>query len=203
MDDVIERIRECLRLYEPRQQDGTGRPRAAVLVPLYAANGDLHVVLTKRSQRVVNHRGEIAFPGGGVEPGDADLLATALREAEEEVGLRAVDVRILGRLDDVITTSTFHVAVYVGEINPAAAPYAWCCQEDEVDCLLEVPLSHLKDGTNLVSFERERNGEIVTRQGYRFGEEIIWGATGQMVRNLLEVIAEPATPTGIEKLEAV
>jgi 8-oxo-dGTP pyrophosphatase MutT (NUDIX family) len=178
-----------LALYAPREVAAEERPRAAVLVPLYYSHDELHVLFTKRSDLVEHHKGEIAFPGGGYEAVDVHLVATALREAEEEIGLRPADVRVLGRLDDIVTTSAFHVSVYVGEVI-TAVPYAWCYQEDEVACLLEVPLAHLLDGSNLVEFELERRGEVVLRQGYRFGEHIIWGATGQMLRNFLEVALE-------------
>jgi 8-oxo-dGTP pyrophosphatase MutT (NUDIX family) len=144
--------------------------------------------LTKRSELVASHKGEISFPGGAFEVQDSDLVATALREAEEEIGLLATDVHVIGRLDDIITVSDFHVTAYVGEVDLACSPYTWCFQEAEVACVLEVPLAHLLDGANLAEFPLARNGETVMRPGYRFGEHFIWGATGRMLGNFLDVV---------------
>jgi len=182
---VIEAIARQLAAYEPVCVEHVGA-RAAVLVPLYECDGELRVVLTKRSDSVGNHKGEIAFPGGGVEECDLDCAATALREAQEEIGLLGSDVRIIGRLDDVITISDYHVTAYVGVIDPVRAPYAWLPQVDEVAEVLEVPVAHLLDASNLIEFPVERNGVQVMREGYRFGEHVIWGATGRMLKNFLE-----------------
>lgn len=185
---MIEDIRRRLGAYTPRRLAEDGRRRAGVLLPLYYDRDDWHVVLTKRTDRVVSHKGEVSFPGGGWEQGDADLLATALRESEEEIGLRRGDVRIIGGLDELITISDFHVSAFVGEIDPARSPYGWRPQRHEVAAVLEVPIRHLTDAANLIELPRQRNGELVVMEGVRFGEHIIFGATWRMLRNFLDVV---------------
>lgn len=196
---MIEQIRKCLAVYSYQKKDIEARPRAAVLLPLYDRAGHLHVVLTRRSDQVKHHKGEISLPGGSCEPDDFDLASTALRESEEEIGLQRGHVELIGRLDDVITITSFHVSTYVGCIDPAQSPYPWHSQAEEVAEIIEIPVSHLLDPENRVEFTRERNGGIVTLRGYRFGEHVVWGATGQIIANFLEVISNPETavvPTG-------
>jgi len=184
---VIEEIRRRLAAYAARELEGDGRPRAGVLVPVFLHRGELHVVLTRRTDHVANHRGEVSFPGGMMETRDADIVATALRESEEEIGLRREHVRVIGRLDELVTVSNFHVSAFVGEIDAAALPYVWRPQASEVARVLEVPLSHALDGENLVELPRQRDGRLTLMEGLRFGEDVVWGATWRMLRNFLEV----------------
>jgi 8-oxo-dGTP pyrophosphatase MutT (NUDIX family) len=193
---VIRDIRARLSAYSAATFEPDGHPLAAVLVPLYTHQDDLHVVFTKRTDRVQHHRGEISFPGGAMEPEDLDLITTALREAEEEIGLSRDHIEVIGRLDDIVTISSFHVAVYVGEIDPQRSPYSWLPHEHEVAEVLEVPLHHLLDEANLVEVPRQRDGQLVIMEGFRFGEHIIWGATGRMLRNFLDVAVAPAATLG-------
>jgi 8-oxo-dGTP pyrophosphatase MutT (NUDIX family) len=184
---MIEEIRRRLREYQPEELPGEGRPKAAVLVPLYEKDGQLHVVLTKRTDRVETHKGEICFPGGAFEAHDPDLAATALRESEEEIGLEPGHVRVIGRLDDIVTVSSFHVSPYVGEIDAGTSPYRWRPQSTEVAEILEVPLPHLLDNANLVEVPRLREGQVTLMEGFAFGEHVVWGATARMLRNFLDV----------------
>jgi 8-oxo-dGTP pyrophosphatase MutT (NUDIX family) len=186
---MIETIRRRLKVYQPRQIGPQGLPLAAVLVALYDRQGELNVVFTKRTDRVQHHRGEISFPGGAMDPEDVDLIATALRECEEEIGLHAEHIQIIGQLDDVVTVSSFHVSVFVGEIRQSLSPYTWQPHEHEVAEVLEVPLWHLLDVSNLVEVPRQREGELVIMEGFRFGDHTIWGATGRMLRNFLDVVS--------------
>jgi 8-oxo-dGTP pyrophosphatase MutT (NUDIX family) len=184
---VIEEIRTRLAAYTPRLLENEGRARAAVLVPLYYDRGELHVVFTKRTDRVQSHRGEVSFPGGAMDATDADLTFTALREAQEEVGLDPSHVKLIGQIDDIVTISDFHVSAYIGEIDPRTSPYGWLPAEAEVAEMIEAPLSHLRDRANLVEVPRTRNGELVLQEGIAFGDHIIWGATFRMLRNFLDV----------------
>jgi 8-oxo-dGTP pyrophosphatase MutT (NUDIX family) len=137
-----DRIRKIVGSFKPTAlEDATLRP-AAVLVPLLPTDAGPSVVLTVRTHRVEHHKGEISFPGGARDPGDITFLATALREAQEEVGLRPEDVEVLGQLDDIQTTSGFLVQAFVGLIPPdyAFRPRAW-----EVAEVLIVPVAHLLD----------------------------------------------------------
>src|SRR5205823_4704737 len=118
-----------------------------------------------------------------------DLVATALRESQEEIGLRPADVEVLGALDQMITVSHFHVTPYVGLIDPAASPYAWTRLEREVAQIIEVPLTHLVDpASQEISFRAVPGGRQVP-EAYRFGDHLIWGATARMLANFLAVIA--------------
>jgi 8-oxo-dGTP pyrophosphatase MutT (NUDIX family) len=185
---VIDQIRHRLAAYTPRLLENEGRNRAAVLVPLYFDRGELHVVFTKRTDRVQSHRGEVSFPGGAMDATDPDLTFTALREAQEEVGLDPIHVSVIGQIDDIVTVSDFHVSAYVGEIDPATSPYGWLPAEAEVAEMIEAPLSHLRDPKNLIEVPRTRNGELVLQEGIRFGDHIIWGATFRMLRNFMDIV---------------
>jgi 8-oxo-dGTP pyrophosphatase MutT (NUDIX family) len=194
---MIETIRRRLEVYQPRHIEPQGLPLAAVLVALYDRAGELNVVFTKRTDRVQHHRGEISFPGGAMDPEDMDLTATVFRECEEEIGLHAEHIQIIGQLDDVVTVSSFHVSVYVGEIQHSHSPYSWQPHEHEVAEVLEVPLWHLLDVSNLVEVPRQREGELVIMEGFRFGDHIIWGATGRMLRNFLDVVSAGEGEAGV------
>jgi 8-oxo-dGTP pyrophosphatase MutT (NUDIX family) len=176
--------------YSPRLLPETGGKRAAVLVPLYLRGDEPHVVFTRRTDRVQHHRGEISFPGGAIDPLDDNLVQTALRECDEEIGLRPEHITVIGQLDDIVTVSDFHVSVFVGEIHSASLPYAWLPQPEEVAEVLEVPLQHLRDEANVIEVPRTRNGELVLVEGFVWGDNVIWGATGRMLRNLLDVTAQ-------------
>jgi len=192
---VIVEIRARLDAYVHNQLPADGRPSAAVLIPIYQARGELHIVLTKRTDRVEHHKGEISFPGGARDPEDADLIATALRESHEEIGLQRQHVEVIGRVDDFITVSQFHVTPYVGVIDPLAAPYRWLPQEREVAEILEVPLQHLLDPVNLVRERRSMpDGRITDMESFRWRDHLVWGATARMLKNFLDVALSPNRP---------
>ncbi len=184
---MIENIRQRLAAYEPRPTEGEFRARAAILVPLYFRDGALHVVLTKRTDKVDSHKGEISFPGGRWDETDTDLQYTALREALEEIGLQSEHVKVLGRIDDIITVSKYHVTAFVGEIDPGASPYTWLPQEFEVAEIIEVPLDHLLTPESMAEVPRMRDGQLIAQPAFKYGEHLVWGATYRMLRNFLEV----------------
>ena len=139
MNDLPQIIRAALAERTPAiitSREGAYR-RAAVLIPLFQANGEYRILFTKRTSRVETHKGQISFPGGGVDEGDASEEETALREAEEEIGLRRQDVTVLGRTDDALTmVSNYIVHPFVGHIP---YPYDFKINPREVDRILEVP----------------------------------------------------------------
>jgi 8-oxo-dGTP pyrophosphatase MutT (NUDIX family) len=155
---------------------------------LYFDRGELHVVFTKRTDRVNAHRGEVSFPGGAMEATDPNLTFTALREAQEEVGLDPSHVKIIGQIDDIVTISDFRVSAFVGEIDPAYSPYTWLPAEAEVAAMIEAPLSHLRDPKNVIEFPRQRNGELVIQEGILFDDHTIWGATYRMLCNFMDIV---------------
>src|SRR6185369_10140026 len=108
--DLVPRLARSIEARTRRMLTGEGRTRAAVLVPQVPVGDDVHLLFIRRAADLAHHRGQIAFPGGRYEPGDADPAACALRDAHEEIGLRPGDVRVLGTLDDIETmTSRFMI----------------------------------------------------------------------------------------------
>ncbi len=162
--------------------DVHGRIDAAVLVPLYLRDDQLHAVLTKRRDDLRRHAGEISFPGGRQDLEEEDLRATALREAEEEIGLPAGAVEIVGGLQPTPTVVTnYAIYPFVGVIE---AGLRWTLSAAEVDEVLELPLPRLRD-----SYERRRllrRGVPFVTDVYVVDDHLIWGATARIVADLLE-----------------
>jgi len=163
------------------------RRQAAVLLPLFQSGTDYHLVFTKRTDTLKHHKGQISFPGGSFEPADGNLLATALRESYEEVGIRPDHVRILGRLDDMATFSTnFTISPFVGMIP---YPYTFRPNPVEVALVFDVPLSILADPTVGRSYIRGRDdGETIVDYEFHINGQVIWGATARLVRHLLALM---------------
>lgn len=158
--------------------------QAAVLVPLFldAERGEPHVVLTKRRADLRRHAGEISFPGGRKDDEDADLTATALREAEEEIGLPRTQVSLLGALPQTSTFATNYVIhPFVAKIP---AGLAWSLSAREVDSVLELPLDAIRAARTQT--EIERRGFTFTTDAYILEDQVIWGATARILEHLLE-----------------
>jgi len=153
-----------------------------VLVPLFlAADEEPHAVFTRRGTGLRRHAGEISFPGGRRDPGDGDLSETALREAEEEIGLARTEVRLLGELEPTPTWVTNYVIhPYVGLI---AAGKRWEVSPEEVDAVLELPLRALRESRTQTRLQR-RGIEFET-DAYVVDGHVIWGATARILENLL------------------
>jgi 8-oxo-dGTP pyrophosphatase MutT (NUDIX family) len=182
MDEVRERLADR----EPGEAPpDTGRRRAGVLAPLFVRDGALWVLLTKRTESVERHRGQIAFPGGGQEEDDASLYQTALRETEEEIGVSPADVRYLGALSPLTTVTDYYVEPYVGAIP---YPYRFRLQESEIAGLVEVPVTALLDPAALETKPFPGREELVLF--YHYGDTVIWGATARMLKELLDALSE-------------
>ncbi len=171
---------------EPKRIERDGLPRAGVLIPIYVQDDVPHVLLTVRSEHVEFHKGQISFPGGAHDPGDADLVATALRESEEEIGLMRHHVDIWGQLDDIVTISDFIVSPYVGVVTEPA-PYPFTPSEIEVAELIAVPLPHLHGPDGLNTEPTTWRDMPVRTPSYSFGEHLIWGATARMLQEFLDL----------------
>ncbi len=184
-------IRRALAARTPLLLPDVGR-RAAVLVLLHDLDGTAHLTLTKRSEQLALHGGQISLPGGRREAHDVDLAATALRETSEEVGVAAADVELLGRLDDVETmASGYRVSPYVGRIVGDARPSVR--DRFEVARVMEIPLSALVDADALVP----RDAGVRTLR-YPLDGEDVWGATARILRDFVDVVrrALPADRDG-------
>jgi len=162
--------------------DVHGRVNAAVLVPLYLTNGELHAVLTRRRADLRRHAGEISFPGGREDASDSDLIHTALREAQEEIGLDPEAVTVAGALLPIPTIATsYAIYPFVGLIEPG---HDWRPSATEVERVLEMSLTDLR-----VGYGRRR----LLRRGVPFrtdtfvvSDELVWGATARILSDLLE-----------------
>jgi len=172
-------------LLDPAQAaalDVHGRTDAAVLVPLYEHDGDLHLVFTRRRDDLRRHPGEISFPGGRQDEPDEDLVATALREAEEEIGLPVDAVEVLGALQPTPTIATnYAIYPFVGRIEPG---HVWKPSAAEVAAVLELSLSDLRAGYGRRRLLRR--GVPFRTDVYVVGENLIWGATARILGDLLD-----------------
>jgi 8-oxo-dGTP pyrophosphatase MutT (NUDIX family) len=159
-----------------------GRTDAAVLVALYLDAGRLHAVFTKRREDLRRHPGEISFPGGRRDDTDADLEETALREAEEEIGLPPAAVRTLGALQPTPTIVTgYAVYPFVGLIEPGMA---WTLSAREVARVLELALDDLQAG--YARRRLTRRGVPIRTDTYVVGDDLIWGATARILADLFD-----------------
>jgi 8-oxo-dGTP pyrophosphatase MutT (NUDIX family) len=168
------------------QQQTDEQVPAAVLVALYeSGDGELRVVLTKRRADLRRHAGEISFPGGRRDPEDATLRDTALREAEEEIGLARSEVTVVGALERTSTFVTNYVIhPFVGLLK---GPHPWHASELEVDAVLEPTLRDVRAGRTRTRIERR--GFSFETDAYLFDEQLVWGATARILEGLLERVS--------------
>ena len=163
---------------------------AAVLVPLIDRVAGMTVMLTQRTDHLTDHAGQISFPGGRTEPDDRDAVDTALREAEEEVGLARNHVEVVGCLDTCMTGTGFSVVPVVGLISPPFDVEALALDSFEVAEAFEVPLDFVLDPANHVRRTAVRHGQRREFYVLPYQDRYIWGATARMLVNLHEVLRE-------------
>jgi 8-oxo-dGTP pyrophosphatase MutT (NUDIX family) len=189
MSDLLASLRAALDRPPRTVAEWESLP-AAVLVPLYQApGGGWRMVFTLRTNSVESHKGQVAFPGGRSDPGDADRVATALREAHEEIGLAPESVQVLGQLDELLTVTRYRVTPVVGVI-PWPTPLT--LSHREVSEVFSVPLGWLADPANLEVRLRKIpfGNESIPVYFYRAYEgKVIWGATAKIVQDFLERLA--------------
>jgi 8-oxo-dGTP pyrophosphatase MutT (NUDIX family) len=183
---AMERLREFLAHRQKQTITDPKRIPSAVLVPIYYKEGQCHILFTRRTDNVKEHKGQISFPGGARHGGES-LLNTALREAAEEVGLSPADVKVLGELDDTATViSNYIVTPFVGVI-----PWPNKLKADgwETDELIEAPIAVLLDKKSREDRDEVIEGKPVTSYFYHYGGRVIWGATARILHQFLELYA--------------
>ncbi len=161
---------------------------AAVLVGLVERPEGTTVLLTRRTDHLANHAGQISFPGGRIEADDETPENTALRETKEEIGLDRRHVEIVGRLDPYLTRTGFIVTPVVAMVRP---PFDLAADPFEVAEVFEVPLSFFLDSANHQRHSIEIEGRHRRYYAMPYGEYYIWGATAGMLVNLHEILTRP------------
>jgi 8-oxo-dGTP pyrophosphatase MutT (NUDIX family) len=164
---------------------GAPEPRpASVLIPLFAIGRALQILFIRRTEELPTHAGQIAFPGGSREPGDADDWAAATREAHEEIGLREADCDRLGALDRLITFTGFDISPFVARIPH---PYRFAPDAGEVAEILILPFAGFFDAGAYQPVLREVRGVAREIPSYLVQNVQVWGVTGYLVRQLVEL----------------
>lgn len=171
---------------EDARPDPTFLKAAAVLVPIVTRPDELTVLFTRRTAHLRSHSGQISFPGGRIEEGDASEQAAALRETQEEIGIAGSSIEVIGRLADYHTRTGFRVTPVVGLV---AVPFALRVDAREVDEVFEVPLSFLLDPANHQKHSREFQGRQREYYAIPYLEHYIWGATAGMLVNFYRHLA--------------
>jgi 8-oxo-dGTP pyrophosphatase MutT (NUDIX family) len=179
-----ERVRGD-HILDPDLKLPPGLRAAAVLVGLVERRNELFVLLTQRHEGLSAHAGQIAFPGGGVEPGDSDAVHAALRETEEEIGLKADRIEVIGRLDTYITGTGFEIVPVVALLRP---PFELHPDPREVTEIFEVPLAFILDPANHRRETKQLKNGMRTFFVLPYETRRIWGATAGMLVNLAEVL---------------
>ena len=184
---MIQQVEEKLKAYTPKHVQCASSIRAGVVIPIFEENGDFCFLLTKRSDSVRYHKGEISFPGGMYEAQDGDIMNTALRECTEEIGVNKNDVEIIGRLDDVYTITGFVITPFVGKIP---YPYNFRTSPQEVEYIITLPYSYLRMVTPVMETS-VFNGKPHKTQAFEYNGDRIWGATCRMLLQF-QIIIEGA-----------
>jgi 8-oxo-dGTP pyrophosphatase MutT (NUDIX family) len=154
---------------------------ASVLVPIVNRTPDITILLTQRTEDMPSHAGQVAFPGGRWQENDADAVATALRETEEEVGLDRKFVDVIGSYDHYLTGTGYEITPVVGIVTPGFTTRA---DPREVADVFEVPLDHFLDEANHRIDSRQAQGRERRFYAMPYGQRYIWGATAGMLKNL-------------------
>ncbi|MEL6317928.1 MAG: CoA pyrophosphatase [Pseudomonadota bacterium] len=159
---------------------------AAVLCPIVPRADGLHVLLTQRAAHLKRHAGQIAFPGGKVDPEDRSPMAAALREADEEIGLRPEQADVMGPIETYVTGTGYRITPFVAAVDPYFRPLP---QDAEVADVFEVPLDFLMDPANHQRRTGEWRGRTRRYYAMPYGERFIWGATAGILKALADRVA--------------
>lgn len=190
MDIDKEHIKNILLRRSPQRIENGAFTRAAVLLPLFRKENTWHVLFTKRSENLPTHSGEVSFPGGALDEGE-NAVDAVLRETEEEVGISPRDMEILGRLDESLTMTQYRVTPFVGIIP---YPCEFTVSEYEIEDVFDVSIPDLMDPEN---FRRRRwtvGGKSFPLYFFEGGKHTIWGLTGRILKQFLELVFEWREP---------
>jgi 8-oxo-dGTP pyrophosphatase MutT (NUDIX family) len=177
-----DQIDQFLKTFQRQIFISTDLCPAGVLVLLFEKNGELHVLLTRRTDKVENHKGQISFPGGIKNEQDSNIIETALRETEEEIGLSRNDIKVFGLLNDLPTISGFCITPVVAFLLTVPS---FSINQAEVSDIFDVPLSFFLDTKNERSEQHKHSGKIIDVYFYYYGQYEIWGATAAILRSFL------------------
>lgn len=158
---------------------------ASVLIPVFEKENTSHILFTKRTDKVSHHKGQISFPGGKFDKTDRDLEFTALRETKEEIGVKPEDIKVIGKINNMITNTNFIVSPYVGIIP---YPYEFSVNPDEISELILVPVKHLLDRRFFRVEKREFRNQLIDIYFYDYMDYTIWGVTGKILFDFLTLI---------------
>jgi len=180
------KLTEIFKQRAKKEIYSSARIESAVLVPVFYKEGELYILFTKRSFKVMHHRGQVSFPGGAFSEADSSLQETALRESWEEIGLNPDDVRLIAELDDTLTTtSNYIIKPFLGLIP---YPYDFTINPNEIAEIFEVPVSAM---VNKANFKQESQGNEDGMEDvyfYKYKGKIIWGATANILKQILDTI---------------
>ena len=191
-DFISQRLHEAIQSAGPSSDgnaeldlnDDSSLKCAAVLVPLVWQDDEWHLLFTRRTDKVESHKGQVSFPGGACDDDETTPEQTALREVEEEIGIRPGDVKILGRLANLITVSYYRVTPVVGVVK---WPTVFRVGEHEVARVFTIPLGWLANASNRWQFEiAGRNRSVIAYHPY--DGELLWGATARMTVDFLKAL---------------
>jgi len=185
MMELKERVKKTLSGIKKKVIRDSKLTPSAVLLIFYKKGQDYHILFTQRTFKVEHHKGQISFPGGVYQEEDKTLKVTALREGYEEIGVRQEDVEILGELDDYATPSNFLISPFVATIP---YPYEFRPNPEEIERIIEIPIPALLDKEIFRKEYWDRQGELVSMYFYKYGKEIIWGATAKILTQFLTLI---------------
>jgi 8-oxo-dGTP pyrophosphatase MutT (NUDIX family) len=183
---MLDVIQQALKSHSKIKQTSHALSPASVLLPLFEKDAEIYLLLTRRSEEVEHHKGEISFPGGMRDPKDPDSVSTAIRETWEEIGIDPSCIEILGELDDHITVSGFNVTPFVGKIS---YPFKVNICTRELREVFFVPLSFFLEEKNYrKEFMVDSAGNKRQFYVFQFNEYRIWGATAAIILNFIQVV---------------
>ena len=192
MEALYQQLVAFFSVYHRIELSDSGLKRAGVLIPILEKNNEPHFLLTRRTQDVEHHKGQISFPGGAVDDGDHDIVATALRETAEEIGLADPHIQIVGLFNDIVIPSGFVVTPVVGHLV-SLPPLK--VNAREVESVFEAPFSFFREAKNKRVVPMTREGKTRDVYFFTYGEYEIWGATAFIIDSFLrELAGVPSSP---------